>query len=277
MLSKQLKQTVTLSIVTFLFCLITQACSGSDNNTQLRITGSSTVTPLMHVIAERYQISHSQVSFDIQTGGSNKGIEDTRQERNDIGMASRMLTPEESDLQVFTVAKDGIGLLLHRNNPVAQLTDNQVREIFTGQTTNWQQVGGNDAPIVVLSKNAKHGTLGVFIEYFGLEPDAVKPDQVVGDNDEVLQTVKENPNAIGYVSIGAAEYQIVHGMPLKLLPINGIEATVENVQEGAFPISRQLNLVTREAPKGVVRDFIEFSLSSAVHDIVREQAFVPAQ
>ncbi len=278
MLSKQLRQLVSIFTVTLLFCLTAQACSAPSNSSaQLTLTGSSTVAPLMQEIAERYQIDYPDVSIDIRTGGSNKGIEDARQGHNDIGMVSRALTPGESSLWVFTVARDGIGLLLHKDNPVAQLTDEQVRQIFTGQTVNWQQVGGNAAPIVVISKNANHATLGVFAKYFAIEPSEVEPDQAVGDNDEVLQVVKNNPDAIGYVSIGTAEYQIVHGLPLKLLPINGIAATVKNVREGVFPIARQLNLVTQVAPEEIAKDFIKFSQSSAVEDIIQEQAFVPPQ
>jgi len=258
-------------------CLATQGCSQKLSNTQqLTLTGSSTVAPLMVEIAERYQTEHPEVTFDIQTGGSNKGAEDVRTGANDIGMMSRSLKPNETDLVTFTIAQDGISILLHQSATVSSLSRQQITDIFTGKVNNWQQVGGNNLPIQVLSKNVNHATLGLFAKYFSLAPEQVKATQLVGDNAEMIETILDNPAAIGYVSIGTAEYQIVHGIPLKLMPLEGVAATIQEVSRGAFPLSRPLNLVTAEVPEGIKRDFIEFSRSTAVEDIIQSQAFVPA-
>ncbi|MGD1862947.1 MAG: phosphate ABC transporter substrate-binding protein [Phormidesmis sp.] len=252
------------------------ACSPAPSERQqLVLTGSSTVAPLIAEIAERYQTDHPDVVFDIQTGGSNKGAEDVRAGLNDIGMMSRSLNPDETDLTTFTIAQDGISILLNQSAVVNTLERQQIIDIFTGKVTNWQQVGGNDAPIQVLSKNVNHATVGLFAKYFELEPEQIVATQLVGDNEEVIETVLGNPAAIGYVSVGAAEYKIVHGMPLKLMSLEGIAATIRKVSQGVFPLSRPLNLVTAKAPEGLEKDFIEFSCSSAVEDIIQAQAFVP--
>jgi len=244
----------------------------------LSITGSSTVAPLITEIAERYRIENPNVIFEIKTGGSNQGIEDVRLGANDIGMASRSLQEtEQADLHVFTIAQDGIALVLHQSNPVSELTPQQIVDIYTGKIENWQAVGGNDEPIFVLSKNANHATLGLFVKYFDINVEAIQGDQLVGDNQEVIKAVQENPNAISYVSVGAAEYQIIHGIPLKLLPLEGIAATIASVSKGDFPLARPLNLITANTPVGLEKDFIDFALSPAVEDIIEEQAFVPAQ
>ena len=267
-----------LFTVTLCLCLLSQACSQStENEGRLVLTGSSTVAQLMFGIAERYQIDHPKVTIEIQTGGSNKGIEDVRQSTNDIGMVSRALKADESDLHVFTIAQDGISLLLHKANLIESLDRQQVIDIFTGKIDSWGQVGGPLYPITVLSQGANHATLDLFTEYFGISPDEIQAEQVLGDNEEVLKAVLDDPNAIAYVSIGAAEYQIVHGVPFKLLPIGGVAATIKNVGGGAFPLVRPLNLVTKEIPQGLKKDFIEFAQSPSVEDLIDEQAFVPAK
>jgi phosphate transport system substrate-binding protein len=97
---------------------------------------------------------------------------------------------------------------------------------------------------------------------------------VIGDNQQGIKTVAGNPNAIGYVSIGAAEYDIQHGVPLKLLPIGGVEATTQTVRDESFPLSRPLNLVTKTSPSGLTQEFIQFAQSEKVYDLVKEQNFV---
>ena len=147
--------------------------------------------------------------------------------------------------------------------------------IYKGKIANWKQVGGNDAPITVVNKAEGRSTLELFTHYFKLKNSDIKADVVIGDNEQGIKTVVGNPNAIGYVSIGTAEYDIEHGQPLKLLPIGGVPATSANVANGKFPLSRPLNLMTKSPPEGLVKEFIEFARSPQVHDLVREQSFVP--
>ena len=107
--------------------------------------------------------------------------------------------------------------------------------------------------------------------------DLLSADKMIGDNPEAITSVKENPNAIAYVSIGAAEHMIVRGIPLKLLPIQGVAATIANVNQGTFPLSRPLNLVTNTLPTGLKKDFIDFARSEKVRDLVQQESFVPIQ
>lgn len=264
--------------VTLSLCFLIQACSPSvPESTKLLLTGSSTVAPLMTAIAERYQITHPDVVIEVQTGGSNKGVEDVRTGANDIGMASRALKPEEQDLTAFTVAQDGIALVVHQSNRIQTITPQQAVDIYTGNLSNWKTLGGDDSSITVLNKTANHATLELFAKHFKLEPESIVADRLVGDNTEMIETILENPSAIGYVSIGAAEYKIVNGIPLKMMSLEGVPATVQSVSKGIFPLSRPLNLITKEEPAGVKKEFIDFARSPAVEDIVQAQAFVQAQ
>ena len=243
---------------------------------KLVVTGSSTVAPLVLEIAKRFETLHPDVRIDVQTGGSSRGIADAGSGLADIGMASRPLDPtEQAGLQAHAIAQDGVGLIVHATNPVTELTDEEVRRIFTGEASNWSEVGGADAEIVVVNKAAGRATLEVFRKYFGLEESEIQPDVVIGDNEQGVKTVAGSPHAVGYVSIGTAEYGALHDVPIRLLPCSGVAATTANVGAGRFPISRPLNLITQPGVSELAREFIDFCQSEAVHDLVTDLYFVP--
>jgi phosphate transport system substrate-binding protein len=242
---------------------------------KLVITGASTLAPLIAEIGKRFESLHPKVRIDVQSGGSSRGVADARQGLADIGMVSRVMKEDERDLSAFPVARDGVCPILHQENPVQALTDEQIVAIYTGKISNWKLVGGTDAPITVVNKADGRSTLEVFLQYFKLKNVDVKAQVVIGDNEQGVKTVAGNRNAIGYVSIGTAEYDATHGVPIKLLPIEGVVASTESVRKGVFPLSRPLHLVTRTAPSGLAKAFIEYAQSKAVHDLIRQQYFVP--
>lgn len=246
----------------------------SGQTGKLVLTGASTIAPLAGEIGKRFESLHPGVRVDVQTGGSSRGIVDARQGLADIGMVSRPLKDDEKDLHAFAIARDGVGIILHKDNPVPALTDAQVVAIYTGKITKWNQVGGKEATITVVNKAEGRSTLELFLHYFKLSNQDVKAQVVIGDNEQGIKTVAGNPNAIGYVSIGTAEYDAAHGVPIRLLPVGGVVATSANVANGTFPLSRPLNLVTKAPPEGLAQEFIDFARSAQVQDLVREQSFV---
>lgn len=252
-----------------------QAAVADPLTGKLVITGASTLAPLIAEIGKRFESLHPTVRIDVQTGGSSRGIADARQGLADIGMVSRSMKEDERDLSAFPIARDGVCIILHQENPVRALTDGQVIAIYTGQITNWSAVGGTDAPITVVTKAEGRSTLEVFLRYFTLKNVDVKAHVVIGDNEQGVKTVAGNRHAIGYVSIGTAEYDAAHGVPIQLLPIKGVAASTESVRKGLFPLSRPLHLVTRAAPSGLAKAFIEYAQSKAVYDLIRQQYFVP--
>ncbi|MEA5507352.1 phosphate ABC transporter substrate-binding protein [Halotia wernerae UHCC 0503] len=277
-------KTLAFIYIGFTICLGLQSCTqpskiASQQTDKLQgklvLTGSSTVAPLAAEIGKRFESEHPNVRVDVQTGGSSRGIADARTGVANIGMVSRTLKDEEKDLQAFSIARDGIGIILHKENPVKSLTNQQVIDIYNGKINNWQQVSGKNAPITVVNKAEGRSTLELFLSYFKLKNSDIKSSVIIGDNQQGIKTVAGNPNAIGYVSIGTAEYSINNSVPIKLLPLNKIAATTENIQNGTFPLSRPLNLVTKTQPQGLDKVFIEFAESAKVHDIVKKQDFVP--
>ena len=249
--------------------------SGNTVSQKLTLTGASTIAPLATELARRFELLHPGTRVNVQTGGSARGINDVRRGIADIGMVSRALKPEEKDLQAHTIARDGIGIILHSSNPVAALSRQQISDIYTGKTVNWKAVGGRDARITVVNKAEGRSTLELFLGYLKLKNSDIKPHVIIGDNVQGIKTVIGNPDAIGYVSIGTAEYEAANGAPIKMLPLDSVAATTVNVRNGTFPLSRPLNLVTPAEPEGLARDFIEFARSKQAHDLVKAQYFVP--
>jgi phosphate transport system substrate-binding protein len=240
----------------------------------LSLTGSSTIAPLALEIAKAYENQHKDVRIFVQTGGSTRGIQDARNELADLGMVSRSLKPQEQDLQAYTIALDGICFIVHSSNPVSELSREDIIDIYTGRIDNWQAVGGLNKPIVVVHKAEGRSTLELFLKFFKLQNRSINADVIIGDNQQGLKTVLGNPNAIAYTSIGAAEYEASLGALLKRLPLNGIEATSENVKNGSYELSRPLNLVVKSNKNPAIDSFIQFAQSQAVRNIVEQQYLV---
>jgi phosphate transport system substrate-binding protein len=194
----------------------------------------------------------------------------------DIGMVSRAL--EESELERLTpvvVALDGIAFIAHASNSVAGLSSEQVEQIYSGAITNWAAVGGHDAEIVVINKEEGRATLHVVEEHFGLRGRFVKNAIVIGPNGQAITTLAGNPDAIAYVSISAAEAARHDGTPIRLLSLDEVIPTAENVRGGEYTVKRPLLLVTGPTPSATARDFLSFILSPSGQQTVAELGFVP--
>lgn len=241
---------------------------------QLIMTGSSTIAPLALEIAKRFEASHGGVRVDVQSGGTSRGINDVRQGSADIGMVSRSLYTQEHDLDPALVAMDGVCVIIHADNPVRNLNDAQVVDIYKGQIKTWDKVGGPAAPITVVNKAEGRSTLELFLQYYKLAADDVKAQVIIGENEQAIKTVIGNPNAIAYVSIGTAEFDVQHGAPIRLLSVGGVAPSTESVATGHYPLARPLNLVTKGPPNELARTFIAFAQSEAVTDLVTSQHFV---
>lgn len=242
---------------------------------KLTLTGSSTIAPLAAEIGKRFEELNPGVRVDVQSGGSSRGVADARSGLADIGMASRAANSDETDLKFFAIARDGVGVIIHRSNPVRSLTDEQIVAIYAGKIVDWSAVGGKAGRITVVNKAEGRSTLELFLSYFKLKNSEIKAQVVIGDNQQGIKTVAGNPGAIGYVSIGSAEYEAGHGAAIKLLPVGGVAASIENVRNGSFPLTRPLNLVAKMEPVGLAKRFIDYARSNAVHDLVEAQFFVP--
>ncbi|MBI5205661.1 MAG: phosphate ABC transporter substrate-binding protein, partial [Nitrospirae bacterium] len=226
-------------------------------------------------IGKRFESLHSGVKIDVQCGGSGRGISDVQSGKADIGMVSRILMEKEKDLYGFPIARDGISIILHKDNPVKSLSDIQVAGIYTGKITKWKMVGGRNISIAVINPQKGYSSAELFTHYFKIDYDDITAAITVGDNPVRIKAVVDNPNAIAYLSAGEAERAVRAGMPIKRLPFNNVMPTSRNVITGNYPITRPLMLVTKNLPAGMVKMFIDYCLSSAVVDLIERHDFVP--
>lgn len=243
--------------------------------TRLLLTGSTTMAPLMVEIARRFESRPLQTPVEVQMGGSGRGISDVRQGKADIGMVSRTLGETERDLYSIPIARDGVAVIVHRDNPVNALSDRQLLDIYTGKIANWRQVGGRDAAMHILAGGPEGGSSELFSHYLGLAYEQIKTQKRIGPNAERIAAVAADPDAIIWVSVGEAERKAREGIPVKLLAVNGVIASSKNVRSGNYPLSRPLSLATRGTPSGAARTFIEYCVSSQVTDLVLAFDFVP--
>jgi len=263
-------------------CLCIQSCaqpSKSESKQQkLTITGASTIAPLVSELGKRFEQKHPGTRIDVHTGGSARGLADARQQLSDIGMVSKALSKEEQKgMRVFLIGRDGISVIVHADNPLDKITNNQVAAVYTGKIKNWQDLGGKDTTITTVHKAEGRSTLKLFLKHFDVENKAVKADIVIGDDQQGIKTVAGNPNAIGYVSIGSAQQDINQGVKVKLVSLDGVAATNATVEDGSFPLLRQLNLVTKGEPTNLTKEFIDFARAEENHDILRKENFVPTK
>jgi phosphate transport system substrate-binding protein len=233
------------------------------------------MAPLVEALGKRFQKLHPEVAIEVATGGSSRGIHDVREGSCNIGMVGRSLKDDERDLLGFPIARDGVCLIVHKDNPVKSLSSEQVVGIYSGKITNWKEVGGNDAAITAINRPEGRAQSELFTQFFKIKSEDFKVAGVAGDNQEGIKTVVENPNAVVYMSIGEADIRVGQGMPIKSLLMDGITATSRNVRSGHFPIQRPLMLVVRTLPSGLMKAFIDFALSPNATEIILECSFVP--
>jgi phosphate transport system substrate-binding protein len=255
--------------------LLVTACGKREAVDTVTVTGSSTIAPLVADAAKRYEKSHPGVRIEVQSGGSSRGIADVVSGMADLGMVSRDLKDEEKDkLTAHFLAADGVCLVIHRDNPVRQLDRQQLIDIYTKKITNWKDLGGNDATIIVASKAEGRSTLEVFLHFLGLDNADVKADLIVGENMHVIKSLVGNPDTVGYVSIGTASAEEKAGTPIKLVLTDGIAPTMESVRDGSFPITRPLNLVTDGETSHAAKAFLDYMTSAEINDIIGKHFFV---
>jgi phosphate transport system substrate-binding protein len=283
-------RTFLWSILCLTAILALGGCSRqSQQANAIQIKGSDTMVNLGQAWAEAFMHANPKVSVAVTGGGSGTGIAALLSNTCDIAELSRELKPEEIEMakqkgfepKQITVALDGLAVVVHPANPLSQLTLDQLAAIFSGSVSNWKDVGGNDLPIVVLSREVNSGTHVYFKEHVlrrGRKDSQVEFTAnalMLPSSQAIADEVAQNPGAIGYFGMGyisAKEKALAVAMDANS-PY--VRPTIDNVISNAYPISRPLLMVTRGQPLGLVASFINFVLSDKGQKIVVKIDFVP--
>jgi phosphate transport system substrate-binding protein len=270
----------TVGLLVLFIMAVLSACSNSNNDTdtkdasssRISISGSTSVGPLAEKIADKYMNKHD-VKIEINQIGSSAGITNATTGVSEIGMSSRDLKEEEkaNGLVETIIAYDGIVVVTHPSNKVKNLTMDQVKQIFTGEVTNWKELGGDDLEIVVVSREDGSGSRDAFQEIVGYTSgELVRTSIIASGNGNIKTTVATNKHAVGFISFEYIDPSI------STININGVEATAENVLQEKYSLSRPFLFVHKEDTlTDAGQQFIDYILSPDGQAIVAETGAIP--
>ncbi|WP_455240980.1 phosphate ABC transporter substrate-binding protein [Methanothermobacter tenebrarum] len=246
---------------------------GQGEEKRIDIVGSTSVQPVAEKLAAEYMKKHPDVKINVQGGGSSVGITQAQQGTADIGTSSKDLKEDEKKgLKVYLIGKDGIVVIVNKQNKIQGLTTEQIRDIFSGKISNWKEVGGPDAKITVITREEGSGTRKAFEEIVMGKEAKIRKDAIVESSTEaVKQAVKQDPNAIGFISLANLDDTV------KALEIDGIIPSEKTVADGSYKLQRPFLFLTKGEPTGVVKDFIDWVLSPEGQAIVKSEKVVPAK
>lgn len=284
-----MKKFLTLALTAVMALSLLTACgSKNDNSADTNTDGSNTETTLsgtvstdgstsmekvINSLGESFMAMNKDVKFTYNPTGSGSGIQAVSEGRCDIGLSSRALKDDEkaSGLVETVVALDGIAIVVNPENPVSDLDIDTIAKIYTGEITNWKDVGGNDAEIVLIGREAGSGTRDGF-ESITDTKDACQYRQELTSTGDVINTVSQNPDAIGYASLSAV------GDSVKALTVGGVEATEATVKDGSYVVQRPFVLVTKEGTKlsPAAQAFFDYVLSADAASIIAAAGAVAA-
>jgi phosphate transport system substrate-binding protein len=267
------------------------SAQGSSSGSQRTIEdiGSDTIVNLALAWAEAYQKVDPELRISVSGGGSGTGLAALVNGTTDIANASRKIKGEEREAAQkngiepyeIEIARDAIGVIVHPDNPVQQLTLQQVSDIYSGKITNWQEVGGEDRPIVLLSRESNSGTHVYFLEEvvrLGQADNKTLFSQdtlLLPSSEGIIAEVRQNPNAIGYDGLGYITPEV---KTLAIAPEAGgeyVKPSIETVNNGKYPIARPLFMYTPGEPQGDVKTYLDWILGPEGQKIVGELGFVP--
>lgn len=239
-------------------------------------SGSTTVLPIAQAAAEAYMDKHPNINISVRGGGSGVGIAALQNGTVQIANSSRMIKSKEMTQAKskginpvgYAVANDGIAMLVHPSNGVKNLTLKQIQDIYTGKIKNWNQAGGNNTPIVIVSRDVASGTFEVFNEKAlkGSKVDASA--QMLASNNAIVTTVSTTPGAIGYAGLGYVNDTV------KVLTVANIIPSEKTVKDGSYPLARKLYMYTNGKASGEIGKFIGFIQGVEGQKIVEKQGFI---
>ncbi|MEH6452798.1 MAG: phosphate ABC transporter substrate-binding protein [Psychromonas sp.] len=265
-------------VITLITTIALFASPLSFANNSVSVSGSTSVSNVVEVLAETYQ-KNTNNRVDVQGMGSSAGIIAATNGTSMLGMSSRVLRANELTpfLEQTVIAKDGIAIVINESNPVSDLTLSEVNKIYRNKITNWKQVGGDDKKIVVVTREASSGTREAFERIVGLKKSVngiqvtnISPSALVGNGNGMVKTlVSNNQNAISFISLGS-----VDDSTLKVLKINGVVSSDENIVSGEYQIARPFIFVFNKNVPKEAHDFMQYVLSDEGQQIVEEQGYI---
>ena len=267
-----MKKFISILLVAIMAVSALTGCSGSKGGT-VSTDGSTSMEKVIGALGESFENDNSGVTFTYNPTGSGSGIKAVLEGRCDIGLSSRNLKDEEKadGLTETVLAYDGIAMIVHPENPVSDLTLEQIAAIYTGEITNWNEVGGSDGEIVLIGREAGSGTRDGFESITGTE-DACKYRQELTSTGDVITTVAGSPNAIGYASLASVKNSV------KAISVGGVAPSEATIKDGSYAVQRPFVLVTKTDAElsETAKKFFDYITSADANEIITSAGVVPA-
>ena len=264
--TEKLRIPAAIAAMISVLCL---AGSCGRSSSSVIIAGSTSVQPYAELLEEEYAHLYPGCEIDVQGGGTSAGITAVRSGTADIGMASRALKSDEQDLWSVEIAKDGLAIIVNPENHLRNLTIEQLRGIYTGRITNWMDVGGDNVRIHIITREEGSGTRSAF-EDLVMDSERITPRAIVQDsNGAVRQLVAGDKDSVGFVSLGLVDETV------KAVSLGGIAPTWDNVSNGTYSLYRPFLFVTLSEPEGLVKNFIDFTLSAEGQQLLISEGLIP--
>ena len=267
-----MKKLVSILMSVCMLAAILAGC-GTENKASGTVAtdGSTSMEKVIEYLKEGYTEQNSDVKITYNPTGSSAGIQAVESGSCDIGLSSRDLKDDEKETLTGTVvAIDGIAVIVNPENPVTDLTIEQIAALYTGEITNWSEVGGADAPVVLIGREASSGTRDGFESVTDTE-DKCQYSQELTSTGDVVQTVASNPNAIGYASLASVKDTV------KAVSVEGITPTTETIQDGSYKLQRNFVFVTKKDTEltGAAKAFFEWATSGDADSLIEQAGAVP--
>lgn len=243
----------------------------------LVVSGSPLLAPLVSEIASRFENLYPDVTVTVRVTGSSRAVAEMRAGAADIAMAARGTLDNEIDLYTFPIVRDGVVVLVHRDNPVRNVTTRQLIQLLTGRVTSWKALGGSDAPVNLAWRTRGEGSTEFILGLLRLKREQIRSHVTIVTNADAVRFVAADPNGIAFASLAEAQRSARAGAPVKLLDYNGFQAASRTVQNHTYALSRPLTLSTLRLPDGVQKAFIDYAMSPKVIDLHLSHGFVPYQ
>jgi len=272
---------IAASIAAIVLAPFLSGCDGPTEKHSIVVAGSTSVQPYAELLAEEFERITPGVKVDVTGGGSAAGASSAHSGVADIGMLSRDLknTGSEAELTPYLIAEDGLAVIVHPDNPVADLSLEQIRKIYTGEFKHWSDVGGlSDAkgkPIKInaITREDGSGTRTAFEELV-MDKNRINPKAVVSpSNGAIRYLVSDDKNAIGFISLGLVK-SVGSEKDVKAIALDGVAATEENMINKSYKLSRPFLFVTMGEPAGLAHDFIEYVLSPEGKEILKREGLI---
>ena len=268
-----MKKIMTMVLALVLALGVMSACSADKLNGSVATDGSTSMEKVIGVLGESFMETNPDVSFTYNPTGSGSGITAVSEKRCDIGLSSRALKDEEknSGLTETVLAYDGIAIIVNPENAISDLSVEDIAKIYTGEITNWKDLGGADAEIVVIGREAGSGTRDGFESITGTSEKCVYRQELTSTGD-VITTVSQNPDAIGYASLSAVKDTV------KALTVGGVAPTEDTVKDGSYVVQRPFVLVTRTDEKlsEAAQAFFDYATSADAVELIAKAGAVSA-